>query len=125
MALSASELFFQYSGNPVAKILERIFLILLCVFIAPSFKLREWVLLIVASSLAIGLYATENGPADILFAIDRAAFFAAFIYLVTLLKEAAERSVSVLKLGTYLTKQPAGRRYYSLAFGGHLMGVFE
>jgi hypothetical protein len=123
MTLSASELVFQYSGNPVAKILGRIFLILLCVFIAPSFKLREWVLLIVASSLAIGLYATENGLADTLFALDRAAFFAAFIYLVTLLKEAAERSSSVLKLGTYLTKQPAGRRYYSLAFGGHLMGV--
>lgn len=123
IALSASELVFLYSENPLAKTLGRVFLILLCVFIAPSFKLREWVLLIVASSLAMGLYATENGTADIMFALDRAAFFAAFIYLVTLLKEAAERSSSVLKLGTYLTKQPGGRRYYSLAFGGHLMGV--
>lgn len=73
--------------------------------------------------MTIGLLIRPVGGDAIFTALDRAAFFAAFIYLVTLLKEAAQRSRSVLELGVYITRQPPGRRYFSLAIGGHLMGV--
>ena len=123
LVLAASELIFQYSDNATSKVISRYFFVFLCICIAPSFKLREWALTGAACLLIVGLYPRENGQADILFALDRAAFFAAFIYLVTLLKEAAARSNSVLELGTFLTKQPPGRRYYAIAFGGHFVGV--
>lgn len=123
IVLSLSELLFQYDGAESAKIAGRYSFIILCICIAPNFQLREWFLAATACILVVGLHAAESGQSDVLIALNKAAFFAAFIYLVTLLKEAAARSDSVLKLGTYLTKQPPGRRYYSLAFGGHAMGV--
>lgn len=123
LTLSVSQLIYLYGDIDNARLLSRYCFVLLCVCIAPHFRLREWALVVVSFALLIGLYPTETGQRDILFAIDKAAFFAAFIYLVTLLKEAAVRSTSVLKLGTYLTTQPQGRRYYSIAFGGHIMGV--
>ena len=123
IVLAAGELAVQYTGDKHALVLCRYAFLGLCICIAPSFKLREWALAAFALLLTAGLLLKEDGSADIWFALDRAAFFAGFIYLVTLLKEAAERSPSVLELGTYLTKQPTGRRYFSLAFGGHIMGV--
>jgi hypothetical protein len=123
LILSTSQLMIQYGDFANAKLLSRFCFVLLCVCIAPLFQLREWILVLVSFALLIGLYPTQTGQFDILFALDKAAFFAAFIYLVTLLKEAAVRSNSVLKLGTYLTQQPSGRRYFSIAFGGHILGV--
>lgn len=123
LILSTSQLMIQYGDFANAKLLSRFCFVLLCVCIAPLFQLREWILVLVSFALLMGLYPTQTGQFDILFALDKAAFFAAFIYLVTLLKEAAVRSNSVLKLGTYLTQQPSGRRYFSIAFGGHILGV--
>ena len=121
--LSISELLVQLGGIEEGKLFGRGAFLFLCVFLASGFKLREWVLSGLCIALAFGLFSIRNGTEDILFALDRAAFFAAFIYLVTLLKEAAQRSNSVLLLGQYVTRQPAGRRYYSLAGGSHLLGV--
>lgn len=123
IVLSLSELFVHIGGMTGANTVGRISFLLLCILIARDFGAREWVLSLIAAALAIGHYMRPHGGSDILFALDRAAFFGAFIYTVTLLKEAAQRSGSVLMLGHYITQQPTGRRYFSLAAGSHLMGV--
>jgi hypothetical protein len=123
ISLSLSQLVFQFFGFHSTEIIGRIAFLGLCLCMVPIFKLREWVLITIAILLAIGLSQRSSGADEIFFALDRAAFFAAFIYLVTLLKEAAQRSNSVLQLGVFLTRQPPGKRFYSLAFGGHIMGV--
>lgn len=121
--LSFAQLVLQFTGYSFALDLSRMAFLALFVSMVPIFKFREWALCGFSIALIFGLSQKQDGWSDISFALDRAAFFAAFIYLVTLLKEAAQNSHSVLKLGTYLTNQPPGRRYYSLAFGGHTMGV--
>tara|TARA_R110002124_G_scaffold153038_5_gene320020 strand:+ start:13677 stop:15107 length:1431 start_codon:yes stop_codon:yes gene_type:complete len=121
--LAFSQTLFQFSNVYVAQLAARFALIVLCIFMVPLFKIREWILVWFALSLTIVLFQMEKGKADLILALDRASFFAAFIYLVTLLKEAAQRSVSVQTLGVYLASQPKGRRYYTLAFGGHITGI--
>ena len=121
--LSVSELLIIYTESTSSILISRCAFVLLILSLAPFFKLREWVLMSFAGLLIIGLWNKTDGQQDLLFALDRAAFFAAFIYLVTLLKEAAQGSPSVLKLGVFLTSQPPQQRYYSLAFGGHLLGT--
>lgn len=120
--LTASGLLIIYADFTTALIFSRIAFVILTLSLTPSFKLREWSLVSFAVLLTIGLWEKESGR-EVFLALDRAAFFATFIYLVTLLKEAAQGSPSVLKLGIYLTQQPPKQRYYSLAFGGHLLGI--
>jgi hypothetical protein len=121
--LSLSELVHQYFQWPLASALGGAALLLLGLSLAGSFRLREWALVLVAAGLSAGLLVSDRGSGAIWSALEKASFFAAFIYLVTLLKEAAQRSPSVLDLGQYLTRQTRGRRYYSLAIGGHGLGV--
>lgn len=120
--LSLSELYRLYLGDGSGSVLSRVMFLLLCPALIPHFTLREWAMTALAVILSLGLWLNGDAGA-MLYALDRAAFFGAFIYLVTLLKEAAQRSRSVLDLGVYMTRQPQGRRYYSLALGGHAMGV--
>lgn len=121
--LSASELLFLFLRFDLAATIGRAAFCMVCLCVVPRFTLREITLAGMAIALAVGMLAAETGPADLLYSLDRAAFFAAFIYLVTLLKEAAERSPSILEIGHYLTNQPPGRRYFTTAIGGHLLGV--
>ena len=123
ITLSTAQLTLQFTGLQSAVLISRFAFLCLCLSMAATFALREWALVSIAALLVVGLSQTDDGWTDILLALDRAAFFASFIYLVTLLKEAAQRSDSVLQLGNFLTRQPPGRRYYTLAFGGHIMGV--
>lgn len=122
MTLAAAELFRIFVAQEPASLLSRAAFVLLCLALVARFSLRESVMASMAAFLAIGLVA-RGDTADALFALDRAAFFAGFIYLVTLLKEAASRSRSVLALGVFLTQQPQGRRYYSISVGSHILGV--
>ena len=57
------------------------------------------------------------------YALDQGAFFAAFILLMTLLREVAVTSPAVLDLGHFLTSQQPGRRFVATYVGGHLSGV--
>ena len=122
MLLASSELFRIFVSDVATSIVSRIAFVALCFGLIPWFSVREWVMAGLAASLAVGLLVKDE-TSGLFFALDRAAFFAAFIYLVTLLKEAAQRSGSVLEFGVFLTQQPQGRRYYSISIGGHIMGV--
>lgn len=123
MLLSASELIYLYFDWPQAGLVGCFAFLLLALSLRGQFRAREWLLVIISAALAVFLVHSEGGLDGTLNALQRASFFAAFIYLVTLLKEAAQLSPSVLELGKYLTRQRRGRRYYSLAVGGHVMGV--
>lgn len=123
LILSFSELLRIYYFGGSNSAISRLAFLALFPALLPYFSLREWVLTLLAGMLTLGLIGRPDGWNDINHALDRAAFFAAFIFLVTPLKEAAQRSRSVLELGMYVTRQSRGRRYFSLAVGGHFMGV--
>ncbi|MGI9374286.1 MAG: hypothetical protein ACR2OJ_17505 [Hyphomicrobiales bacterium] len=88
------------------------------------FTLRERLLLFASVVVTIAAFLVSHAPwLLILSALERAAFLAAFMLLLALLKEAASTSDAVLGVGQYLTKQPPGRRYLANHVGGHVLGV--
>jgi len=91
--------------------------------VAPRFGMREWLMLGAAVALTAGLAAQPEGWDDARDALDRGAFFAAFILLMMLLREAAITSPAVLAMGHYLTRQPPGRRFFAAFLGGQMGGV--
>lgn len=121
--LSVSELTYLFFSADLAAVFGRIAFCAICILVLPRFGLREWVLMGVAIALSVGVFSKEDGWAELTNALDRATFFAAFIYLITLMKEAAILSPSVLTLGHYLTNQPPGRRYFATAVGSHFLGA--
>ncbi len=56
-------------------------------------------------------------------AVDRAAFFVCFVVVLSVLGDAARTSKLVRTSGRIIVNQTPGRRYLTLTFGGHLMGV--
>lgn len=113
----------QFAPGPLAAAGGRAAFVLLCLSSLHRAGTRELTIVAISLVLAGALWYRDGNLRAIADGLDKAAFFAAFIYLVTLLKEAAQLSSSVLRLGRYLTGQPSGRRYYSLAFGGHMLGI--
>lgn len=90
----------------------------------PYFKFREFFLLSLAVALTVTALATRSDVVPMVAqALDRAAFLAAFMILLALLRDGAVTSPSVLAVGRYLTRQPPGRRYIALQTGGHFLGV--
>ncbi len=81
---------------------------------------------LLAAALAITGVALLSLPAPAALverSLERAAFLAAFMILLALLRVGAGRSASVLALGDYLTRQPPGRRYLAIHAGSHAMGI--
>ena len=84
--------------------------------------LREGYLLTLCSVLTVLIWRLHDDPAGALtLALDQAVFLMAFIMLVGLMKQAAMTSQAILECGTFLTRQRAGRRYFALFLGTHLM----
>lgn len=90
----------------------------------PRFGRREQFLLVLSIGLTIAVAYRVPDPSDLYAtAFDRAAFLAAFMILLALLREGAVQSPSVLAVGSYLTQQPPSRRYLSIHLGGHALGL--
>lgn len=88
------------------------------------FALREKYLLGLAVTVTIAVFMVAADAGSVLnTALWRATYLAAFITLLSLLRDAATSSQSVLAVGRMLTRQPPGRRYWAIALGGHAMGV--
>ncbi len=98
--------------------------VLLCLVGLASNTIRETLLLLASLALGAFLLWRGDGGASLAQAMDLAAFFAAFILLLTGLKIAADHSRAVLAVGRYLIRQPASGRYLATATGGHFLGVF-
>jgi hypothetical protein len=123
IGLAGLELAYLIGGVEVAGLLGRGAALLVVLVILPQFGIREWLLLGMACALAAGLAASDEGLGAARYALDQGAFFAAFILLMTLLREAAVTSPAVLSLGHFLTNQQPGRRFIATYVGGHLSGV--
>ncbi|WP_371155812.1 hypothetical protein [Jannaschia sp. 2305UL9-9] len=125
IALSVAVLLAAATGFGPADQAARSLFCALCLLGLTTSTIREWLLLTAALILAALLIRSGAAGYETLWsALDLAAFFAAFIALLTVLKIAAERSRGILTVGHYLTAQRAGRRYYATALGGHVFGVF-
>lgn len=113
-----------YLDLPHAGSVASMALIAFAVFGWQYFRFREFFLLALAVSLTLAAFMTRADVVPMVGkALDRAAFLAAFMILLALLKDGAVTSPSVLSVGRYLTRQPPGRRYLALQTGGHLLGV--
>jgi hypothetical protein len=123
VALAVLELAYLVGHVEFAGLLGRGAALLVVVVLAPRFGFREWALLALAIALTAGLASRDEGWEAVRFALDQGAFFAAFILLMTLLREAAVTSPAVLNLGHFLTNQQPGRRFVATYIGGHLSGV--
>lgn len=96
----------------------------IAVMSVPQFGIREAYLLIICGLLA--LYGWQSGLADaasFAAALEQAVFLVAFILLLGLLHQAASTSPAIRELGTYLTQQPQGRRYFALSGGTAVLAV--
>lgn len=124
IALSGLVIGARTVGGPVFDWGAGLGFVALCIFGFGSATIREWLLLGAALGLATVLLTVSQDVTVFAEAIGLAAFFAAFISLLTVLKIAAERSASVLAVGRYLIRQPASERFIATATGGHLLGVF-
>ncbi|MDC0662980.1 hypothetical protein [Marinobacter sp. SS21] len=62
-------------------------------------------------------------PAQLMAAVDRAAFFTFFLTALAVLKEAAQSSPLVRQCGTAMVQQPPGRRYLLMTLGAHLFSI--
>lgn len=90
----------------------------------PRLGLREGYLLCLSALLLALLWWLHPEPlAAARGALDRAVFLMAFILLISLVQEAAMTSRSVEAVGTYLSRQPGGRRFAGLFGGTMVMGV--
>lgn len=124
VAMCLAELFDIYTGVHWAGRLSAGFLLVFAVVGQPHFGLRERFLLAMAMLAGLALFRFGEDPWPVLDrALGSAAFLASFMILLSLLKDAAMTSQSVQTVGTYLTKQPPGRRYVAIHSGGHVMGV--
>ncbi|MBB94975.1 MAG: hypothetical protein CML68_10280 [Rhodobacteraceae bacterium] len=85
---------------------------------------REVYLLSLCGVLSLAVMWTSPTPgADLGAALTQASFLMAFVLLLGLLHEAAATSPSIEALGRYLSRQPAGRRFYALFGGTGIMAV--
>jgi len=108
----------------ILQVLARTGFAALCIVGIATYSFRERALLAIAAILAALLLQSPQGLGVFAAALDLAAFFGVFIAALTIMKEAATRSQSVTDVGLYLTNQPPGRRFYSVAIGGHILGAF-
>ena len=122
--LAICELISLATGLVEFGVLSRSAFVALCVFAWPWMTIRERALFAAALAVTGVVLTTGIGFSILISALDLAAYFGTFILLITILKEAAARSPSVLAVGRFLTSQPPGKRFYATATGGHVLGIF-
>ena len=123
LSLVALELIWHITGVAWAEVGARTAALALMVVVAPRFGLREWAMTAIAIGLASALLLRPGGLAPATEALRSGAFFSAFILSMMLLRQAAMTSDSVLRVGEWITRQPPGRRFYTIWFGGHFAGI--
>ena len=96
-------------GWEPALVLGRVGFLGMCLAAVPRFELREWALALLATGCALGLVLQDDGGTKLLASLDLAVFFGTFIALLTLMKEAAERSASPLNYQRRAGPDPAAR----------------
>ncbi len=99
-------------------------LLMVLVLALPRLALREKVLVSLASMATVSAVLLSESPLALFERAGlQAAFLTAFMVLLTLLRDGAVTSPSVLTLGEYLTSRSPGRRYLAIHCGGQLLGM--
>ncbi|MEM1298618.1 MAG: hypothetical protein AAGH68_05000 [Pseudomonadota bacterium] len=124
LAVMGCELGHLYLGVPALRDAAHLAMGAVVLTAMPRFGLREGYL-VCLSLLLVGLLIRLHPEpwAAARRAMDQAVFLMAFILLLSLVQEAAMTSRSVEQVGTYLSRQPGGRRFTGLFGGTMLMGV--
>lgn len=123
-ALVASELLHLYSGLYSAALAAQILVLTLPVIGWRAIKLREVYLLAVCIVLiAVSFYLDKPVLEHTIEGLSRSAYLASFVLLMALLREGALTSRSVVAVGTFMTVQPANRRFVTLFSGSHFFAV--
>ena len=124
-ALCLAVLAHLYSGSRYTGLASAACFLAFAVTGQKHFRTRERILLTLAAALTVAAtqLSSEFFPL-IERALNQAAFLAAFMVLLALLREGAVTSDAVLGVGRYLTRQPPGRRYVAITGGGHALGIF-
>lgn len=101
--------------------------VFLSIFIAlewPKLIVAARGLVITCAGLFAGFWLLDRASLELLgAAIDRAAFLFCFVVVLSFLRDAAQSSKLIQTSGRIIVNQSPGRRYLTLALGGHLMGV--
>lgn len=124
LAVMALELVHLFWGSDLARASAHI--VMICVILAaiPRLGPREAYLMALSAVLGALLWVWHPDPWPAARrAMDQAVFLMAFVLLVSLIQEAAVTSASVEKLGTYLARQPGGRRFFAIFGGTMVMAV--
>ncbi|MEO0427875.1 MAG: hypothetical protein AAF160_10575 [Pseudomonadota bacterium] len=122
LTVMGSELLYLATGLGLANWAADIAVIAVACLTFPRFGLREvYLLTFCATLVGLALWLAEDPSAVLRSAFDQAAFLMAFILLIGLIQQAAATSRAIRDCGLYLTKQPSGRRYFSIFLGTHFM----
>ncbi|WP_020043444.1 hypothetical protein [Salipiger mucosus] len=74
--------------------------------------------------LTVALFLREPDWSEVVLrAIHSSAFIAAFFAALATLRSAAEKAPAIRDAGTFLSKQPPGRRYAALTVGGQMFAL--
>jgi len=122
--LLLAEIAVAVAPSGVSSIAARAAFVCICIFGAWSFGPREKSLLIAAFIVGILSFVFTKNGAALASGLDLAAFLGAFIVALTAIRNVAARSGSLKQVGHFLTHQPAGKRFFTIAFGGQILGFF-
>ncbi len=124
LVLVAAELLNLYTGLKAASFVAEFLVLSLFVLAWRAMRLREIYLLVICLILfGLAWFSSKPIVEITLEGLDRSAYLTSFILLMALLREGALNSPSVLEFGTFLTRQPARRRFVTLFAGGHFFAV--
>ncbi|WP_253913270.1 hypothetical protein [Pseudoruegeria sp. HB172150] len=73
-------------------------------------------------TVALALTSAAWGE-DLVIALGKASFIAAFFTALTSLRHAADTSPAIARCGKFLAEQPPGRRYLALTGGAHIFAL--
>jgi hypothetical protein len=124
IGIAAFELFELHLHIEWAGLAAAVLLVAFLVLGQGRLGLRERYLLALAAAATLAAVAWSPSPLQLIQrGLGQATFLAAFMLLLSLLRDGAITSPSVLALGQYLTRRPPGQRYIAIHFGGHALGV--
>jgi hypothetical protein len=126
--LVASQLLFMYSGIGNAGLVSKYLVLALPLVAWRALSLREFYLLSICVILFgltwyFGKAEVESVAPIVTEGLSRSAYLASFIVLMALLREGAVASTSVLEVGSFLTRQTASRRFFTVFAGSHFFAV--
>jgi hypothetical protein len=124
LALMAAELAVLFTGSTAAEAAGAVLVLGVPLVGWRRLRLREGYLLGLCGILLALALAYDPDPWGLaLRGLDRAAFLAAFILLMGLLREGGITSPAVLTCGTYVTQQPPQWRFLAVFLGSHFFSV--